>query len=79
LPESLQSSHRRWLIEQRLPEPEQMRRRAHRLAQGLASAGRDRAEIERQLGAWQFHPAVAFGAAQDVVRSDGDQPRLPEG
>jgi hypothetical protein len=76
LPDSLQSSHRRWLIEQQLPEPEQMRRRAHRLAQGLASAGRDRAEIERQLGAWQFHPAVAFGAAQDAVRSSGDRPRL---
>ena len=77
LPDSLQSSHRRWLVEQQLPEPEQMRRRARRLAQGLASAGRDRAEIERQLGAWQFHPAVAFGAAQDAAGSNGEQPRPP--
>jgi hypothetical protein len=68
LPESLQSSHRRWTVEQRLPEPEQMRRRAHRLAAGLASAGRNRVEIERQLGSWHFHPAVAFQAAEEVTR-----------
>jgi hypothetical protein len=69
LPDSLQSSHRRWLDEQLLPEPEQMRRRAQRLADGLASAGRDRADIERQLAAWQFHPAVAFRAAEHAVRA----------
>ena len=40
LPQSLQTSHRRWLAEQRLPEPEQMRRRAARLAAGLAASGR---------------------------------------
>ncbi len=66
LPESLQASHRRWLVENRLPEPEQMRRRAQRLADGLASAGKDRTDIERQLGAWQFHPAVAYRAARSV-------------
>ena len=47
LPEPLQASHRRWLSEQQLPEPEQMRRRANRLASGLAAArtqpGGDRA------------------------------------
>ncbi len=66
LPEALQQSHRRWQIEQRLPEIEQTRRRAHRLAADLASAGRDRAEIEAQLGAWRFHPAVAYQAAAAV-------------
>ena len=40
-----------------------MRRRAARLAAGLAGAGRDRLEVERQLGEWGFHPAVAFAAA----------------
>jgi hypothetical protein len=68
LPESLQASHRRWLAEQRLPEPEQMRRRAQRLASGLAAAGRDRAEIERQLATWRFHPSVSFRAAEAAVR-----------
>jgi hypothetical protein len=68
LPESLQASHRRWLAEQRLPEPEQMRRRAQRLATGLAAAGRDRMEIEQQLARWQFHPAVSFRAAEDATR-----------
>jgi hypothetical protein len=64
LPDALQQSHRRWQIEQRLPEIEQTRRRAQRLASDLAAAGRDRAEIEAQLGAWHFHPAVAFQAAE---------------
>jgi hypothetical protein len=83
LPDSLQRSHRRWLAEQRLSEPEQMRRRALRLAVGLAGAGQDRATIERRLGEWQFHPAVAFKAAAeasaavrptDDVPSDGGPP-----
>jgi hypothetical protein len=69
LPESLQRSHRRWLAEQLLPEVEQMRRRALRLATGLAEAGHDRATIERRLADWQFHPAVAFHAAGEA--SDG--------
>src|SRR6202521_3789470 len=68
LPESLQSSHRRWLVEQRLPEPEQMRRRAQRLADGLAGTGSDRIEIERQLARWHFHPSVAFRAAEQAVQ-----------
>lgn len=67
LPAALQASHRRWVTEQQLPEPEQMRRRAGRLASGLAAAGRDRVDIERQLGEWQFHPAVAFRAAEEAT------------
>ena len=72
LPESLQRSHRRWSAEQHLPEPEQMRRRALRLATGLADAGHDRATIERRLAQWGFHPAVAFHTA-DVVCAGGDE------
>jgi len=66
LPESLQRSHRRWVAEQQLPEVEQMRRRAIRLATGLADAGHDRATIEQRLARWHFHPAVAFHAAGAV-------------
>ena len=73
LPESLQVSHRRWTAEQRLSGPEQMRRRAHRLAAGLASRGQTRAQIEHQLGVWQFHPAVAYSTARSVV-PDGAVP-----
>jgi hypothetical protein len=68
LPEALQASHRRWLSEQQLSEAEQMRRRANRLASGLAATGRSREEIERQLGGWGFHPAVAFRSAEDATR-----------
>jgi len=67
LPVSLQLSHRRWLEEQRLSGPEQMRRRAGRLAAGLAASGLDRADIERRLAGWQFHPAVAYRAADEAV------------
>ena len=69
LPESLQASHRRWLVEHQLPEPEQMRRRARRLAVGLWSEGRTREDARAPARpAWQFHPAVAFRAAEE--RSD---------
>lgn len=74
LPGPLQASHRRWLAEQRLPEPEQMRRRVRRLAAGLAASGSDRIQIERQLARWHFHPAVAFRAAQEAMGQDPDQP-----
>jgi hypothetical protein len=74
LPDPLQASHRRWIAEQRLPESEQMRRRAQRLAAELAASGADRAEIERRLGRWHFHPAVAFQAAEDAVGRSPAQP-----
>ncbi len=73
LPDSLQRSHRRWIAEQQLPEVEQMRRRALRLATGLADTGHDRATIERRLAQWQFHPAVAFHAAGAACDGRGDQ------
>ena len=77
LPDALQSSHRRWLAEQRLPEAEQMRRRANRLAAGLAAAGRSRNEIEQQLARWQFHPAACFRAAEDATRPGPGLPGQP--
>ena len=75
LPESLQRSHRRWMAEQRLSGPEQMRRRAQRLATGLADAGHDRATIERRLANWHFHPAVAFKAAAEASEASAPPPR----
>ncbi len=71
LPESLQRSHRRWQAEQRLPEGEQVRLRAVRLAGGLAGDGKTRAEIEGRLAEWQFHPAVAFHAARTATQPGG--------
>lgn len=66
LPGALQQSHARWQAEQRLAPAEQLRRRARRLADGLAAAGRSRDEIEAQLGRWQFHPAIAYRAAEEA-------------
>jgi hypothetical protein len=74
LPESLQVSHRRWAAEQRLSGPDQMQRRARRLAEGLATRGQTREQIERQLGAWHFHPAVAYSTASTVVPDETAAP-----
>ncbi len=71
LPESLQAGHRRWLTEQRVPEPERMQLRARRLAAGLTAEGRSREEVERQLAAWHFHPAVAYRASHDATADSG--------
>ncbi len=76
LPESLQRGHRQWQAEQRLPQAQQIRHRAMRLATGLAEAGRTRDQIEQQLGRWHFHPAVAFQAAEAAVASDGASDRV---
>ena len=67
------ASHRRWLDEQRLSGPEQMRRRAARLAAGLAASGLDRATAERRLAQWQFHPAVTYRAVEEAF---GPEARL---
>lgn len=70
LPGSLQRSHAQWQAEQRLHPVEQMQRRARRLAAGLAASGTPRPEIEERLTRWQFHPAVAFRAAEEAVGLD---------
>ena len=38
-----------------------------RFDQSLALAKREVEQIERQLGAWHFHPAVAYSTARTVV------------
>jgi hypothetical protein len=67
LPASLQASHHHWQAERNLPEPEQLRRRAKRLATGMAMAGHSHDEIEHRLGQWHFHPAIAFEAAAQAA------------
>jgi hypothetical protein len=79
LPASLQRSHRRWLDERSLSNGEQIRRRARRLATELAAGGKDRSEIERRLAEWQFHPSVAFRAAQAATEGVSHAARTPAG
>lgn len=67
LPPSLQESHRQWQAEQRLSPFEQMQRRARQLAIRLAGSGCEQSEIERRLGASQFHPALAFESARWAI------------
>jgi hypothetical protein len=76
LPTSLQRSHQRFLAEQRLPDVERSRRRATRLATGLAASGHDAPAIEAALARWQFHPAVTFQVVRDVL-GDGAQTGPP--
>lgn len=67
LPTSLQRSHQRFLEEQQLPDVERSRRRATRLATGLAASGHDAPAIEAALARWQFHPAVTYQVVRDVL------------
>ena len=60
LPETLQDAHREWQDEQlRQPEPDQMRRRARRLALSLLELGEDVEATERQLQRWRFAPTLS--------------------
>ena len=74
LPVSLQRSHQRFLDEQLLPDVERNRRRATRLATGLAASGQDAGAIEAALARWQFHPAVAYQVARDVLGGSAGAP-----
>lgn len=67
LPNGLQRSHAQWQAERQLPEVDQMRRRAQRLASEMARAGSDQMAIEQRLGALQFHPSIASAAAAGAV------------
>ncbi len=67
---SLRESHQEWQANRRLAPFEQMRRRARRIAIGLAASGHGEADIERRLCRWQFHPALAFESAQWAMDQD---------
>lgn len=74
LPESLQAEHARWQDDNlRPPAPDEMRRRARRLALGLYQLGEDTPTVEHQLHEWHVHPAMAHDAvrwAQARLASD---------
>jgi len=78
LPESLQAEHHQWQdAALRPPGPDEMRRRARRLALGLYQLGEDTAVVEHQLHEWRFHPAMAHDAvrwAQARLTSDAGSP-----
>lgn len=63
LPAPLRDAHEEWNCEAiRRPDPEQVRRRARRLALSLAELGEPDEAIERQLHRWKIHPAMAHDA-----------------
>ena len=63
LPAPLRAAHDEWNREAiRRPDPEQIRRRARRLALSLAELGEPDEAIERQLHRWKIHPAMAHDA-----------------
>lgn len=65
LPELLQAAHLTW--EQHLgdiPHAEQLRRRCRQLALSYLEAGLERDEAERQLHRLNYHPAIAYEAAE---------------
>lgn len=64
LPTALQARHNEWQAQQlATPPAAAVRQRCRALAQALLVTGSDRAATERQLTAWEFHPALSYEAA----------------
>ena len=65
LPPRLRAVHDRWRRNHAdRPHDADVPARARRLAMALLACGDEPGTVERQLHAWQFHPAVAFDAAR---------------
>jgi hypothetical protein len=82
LPKALQGEHARWMEEHRPRTETSSRQRARVLALDLTSGGMDVDDVERQLGRWGQHPAVAYDASrwaqqrhQDALAALNDEDR----
>ncbi|MBK5224520.1 MAG: hypothetical protein JJE52_16915 [Acidimicrobiia bacterium] len=65
LPDSLQAEHQQWAeAAHSTPTPQEVLRRARRLALGLFELGEDIETVEGQLHQWRFHPAMAHDAVR---------------
>jgi hypothetical protein len=62
LPERLQAEHRLWMAQHEVPDEEQRRQRARRLALSLLELGETTQAAELQLHRWKVHPALAHDA-----------------
>jgi hypothetical protein len=63
LPERLQAEHRLWVAQHEgVPDEEQRRQRARRLALSLLELGETGEAAELQLHRWKVHPALAHDA-----------------
>ena len=81
LPKPLQAEHGEWVRAHRPKDESGGLQRARVLALDLTSAGLETDEVERQLGRWSLHPAVAYDASRwaerrhrealEVVEDDG--------
>lgn len=64
LPKAIQDDHADWQARHRPRREPTDRRRARIAALDLAGLGLDVDEVERQLGRWGLHPAVAYDASR---------------
>lgn len=64
LPDRLARLHEAWGLESPRPDRSVLVERARRVALALFEAGDDLEGVERQLHAWQFHPAMAHAAVR---------------
>lgn len=78
LPRSLRAEHHTWeRAVPPVPDPQELRRRADRLALSLLELGEERDAVEAQLHRWRFHPAMAHQAvvwAEAHHRAANDAP-----
>lgn len=90
LPQPLQGQHADWMHHHRPRNESRALQRARELALDLASSGIEEDDVERQLGKWGLHPAVAYAASRWAVERQREalraldsapeppDPRLPE-
>lgn len=75
LPPLVRDEHAAWVAEAaRVPDPEQVRRRARRLALSLLELGEDAEAVEQQLHRWKLHPALAHEALRWALQRQVDAP-----
>jgi hypothetical protein len=68
LPQPLQGQHSDWMHHHRPRNESRALQRARELALDLASSGIEEDDVERQLGKWGLHPAVAYAASRWAVQ-----------
>jgi hypothetical protein len=74
LPERLQAEHRIWMAQHEVPDEEQRRQRARRLALSLLELGETTQAAELQLHRWKVHPALAHDALRWAEARRSAQP-----
>jgi hypothetical protein len=79
LPVAVRDAHDAWQAEaERVPDVDQLRRRARRLALSLVELGEPAEAVEQQLHRWRIHPALAHEGLQWALERRRSIPTEPD-